>query len=116
MYKDEDIKYPADIVTLLTAHIMTKAIKQIAAAAVLITFILGASAPITAQIRNGTGPAAAPYFGNVEAITAKQLKDYLTVIASGELEGRHPRHPADRASRHYTWRSIQRAGTSSQLE
>jgi hypothetical protein len=27
-------------------------------------------------------------FGNIEAITAKQLKDYLTFIASDELEGR----------------------------
>ena len=31
---------------------------------------------------------AAPAFGNVEAITAKQLRDYLTFIASDELEGR----------------------------
>ncbi|MBX7055243.1 MAG: M20/M25/M40 family metallo-hydrolase [Pyrinomonadaceae bacterium] len=32
--------------------------------------------------------SAAPNFGNVEGVTAKQLKDYLTFIASDELEGR----------------------------
>ena len=32
--------------------------------------------------------STAPNFGNVEGITAKQLKDYLTFIASDELEGR----------------------------
>lgn len=31
---------------------------------------------------------SAPQFGNVEGITAKQLRDYLTFIASDELEGR----------------------------
>lgn len=33
-------------------------------------------------------PAAATSFGNTEGVTAKQLKDYLTFIASDELEGR----------------------------
>ena len=88
MYKDENTKDSADIDTWLTSNIMTTAIKQIAATAILITFILGATAPTSAQKKNGKGPASAPGFGNVAAITAKQLKDYLTFIASDELEGR----------------------------
>jgi hypothetical protein len=67
---------------------MTKAIKQFATAALLLTFILGVPASIDAQKKNGKGSAAAPTFGNVNGITAQQLKDYLTFIASDELEGR----------------------------
>lgn len=39
---------------------MTKAIKQFAAAAILITFIIGVPASINAQKKNGSGAAAAP--------------------------------------------------------
>ena len=67
---------------------MTKAIKQFAAAAILITFILSVPASTFAQKKNGSGSASAPSFGNVNGITAQQLKDYLTFIASDELEGR----------------------------
>ncbi len=53
----------------------------------LITLIL--YAPISAQRRNGSGasPAAARY-GNVDAISARQMKEHLSFIASDELEGR----------------------------
>ncbi len=67
---------------------MTKAIKQFAAAALLITFILSVPASTSAQKKNGNGSASAASFGNVNGITARQLKDYLTFIASDELEGR----------------------------
>lgn len=67
---------------------MTKAIKRSTAAAILFLLIISAPAYISAQKKNGKGPAAATYFGNVEGITAKQLKEYLTFIASDELEGR----------------------------
>src|SRR5688572_22766439 len=55
----------------------------------LIIFIL--STPLAAQRRNGSSAAAtaaATRFGNVDGITAKQLKEHLTFIASDELEGR----------------------------
>lgn len=51
----------------------------------LITFVL--SAPLPAQKRNAS--AAAPSkFGNTDGVTAAQLKEHLTFIASDELEGR----------------------------
>ena len=58
---------------------------------VLITFIL--FAPLSAQRRSGSSAvastaASAARFGNVDGITAKQLKEHLTFIASDELEGR----------------------------
>ena len=37
---------------------------------------------------NGNAAAAAARFGNVESVTAKQMRDWLTFIASDELEGR----------------------------
>ena len=54
----------------------------------LITFIL--SAPLTAQRRNGSTAAAtaASRFGNTDGVTAGQMKEHLTFIASDELEGR----------------------------
>src|SRR5829696_9004473 len=55
---------------------------------VLITLVL--STPIPAQRRNGfssTAPAASR-FGNTDGVTANQLKEHLTFIASDELEGR----------------------------
>lgn len=63
---------------------MKTAIKHITAAALLFAFILGVPASVTAQKK----AAAAQNFGNVNAITAQQMRDWLTFIASDELEGR----------------------------
>jgi len=54
----------------------------------LITLVL--SAPITAQRKNVASSAApaASKFGNTDGVTANQLKEHLTFIASDELEGR----------------------------
>ncbi len=56
---------------------------------IALTILTSGSGAAFAQT-NGTKPAArsASSFGNVEAISAKQLKEYLTFIASDELEGR----------------------------
>lgn len=67
---------------------MQNAIKHITAAALLFAFILGVPASITAQKMNGKGAAAAPTFGNVNAISKSEMRDWLTFIASDELEGR----------------------------
>lgn len=62
-------------------------IKQIFAA--FLAAIIFVTAPAAfAQKAAKTATAVKPDFGNVEAITAKQLKEYLTFIASDELEGR----------------------------
>lgn len=63
---------------------MKTAIKHITAAALLFAFILGVPASVTAQKK----AAAVQNFGNVNAITAQQMRDWLTFIASDELEGR----------------------------
>lgn len=68
--------------------ITNKAIKQLVAGILALAFIIGTPAYSTAQRSNGKVTAAAPNFGNVNAVTAKQLKEYLTFIASDELEGR----------------------------
>ena len=67
---------------------MKNAIKHITAAALLLAFIIGVPASVFAQKKNDKGAAAAPNFGNVNAINAQQLRDWLTFIASDELEGR----------------------------
>ena len=67
---------------------ITKAIKHIFAAAILAAFVLGVPGQLNAQKKNGSGAAASPSFGNVDSITARQLRDHLTFIASDELEGR----------------------------
>src|SRR5215207_1702744 len=56
----------------------------------LFLITLAISAPITAQRRNGSSSAAlaASRFGNTDGVTANQLKEHLTFIASDELEGR----------------------------
>jgi hypothetical protein len=66
---------------------MKNAIKQITAVALLFAFILSVPASITAQKKN-KGAAAVPSFGNVDSITAAEMRDWLTFIASDELEGR----------------------------
>ncbi len=59
---------------------------------VLFTAFISNVPVLSAQTKNRpNGPAAAAAalrFGNVDAITAKQLKEHLTFIASDELEGR----------------------------
>ena len=56
-------------------------------ALLLITFVV--SAPITAQRKVGSAAAASTAaFGNVDAVTARQMREHLTFIASDELEGR----------------------------
>src|SRR5688572_10207469 len=66
---------------------MKDAIKHITAAALLFVFVIGAPALVTAQKKN-TGAAAAPSFGNANSITSQDMRDWLTFIASDELEGR----------------------------
>ena len=71
MYKNENLKHQTDIDTPLIRYIMTKAIKQFAAAALLITFILGASAPVRAK---KTARSLGPKLRQCPAITANSLK------------------------------------------
>lgn len=57
----------------------------------VLLFMLALTAGSPAVFAQKAKPApktATPNFGNVEGVTAKQLKDYLTFIASDELEGR----------------------------
>jgi hypothetical protein len=54
----------------------------------LLFMVSGADAQMARRNRGGGAAPAAARFGNVEGITAKQLRDYLTFIASDELEGR----------------------------
>lgn len=67
--------------------------KKISALVLVLLFVLGGIPVNTlAQAKNKgskTPPAPVkPNFGNIEGITAQQMKDYLTFIASDELEGR----------------------------
>src|SRR5215216_3984016 len=80
---------------------MKNAIKQITAAALLFVFVISAPALVTAQKKN-TGAAAAPStFGNANSINATELRDWLTFIASDELEGRDtPSRGLDIAARY----------------
>jgi hypothetical protein len=74
---------------------MNLAIKRLAGALVF-GAMLAAAVPATfAQkvAKNNsktaaTAPVAATSFGNTEGVTAKQLREYMTFIASDELEGR----------------------------
>jgi hypothetical protein len=67
---------------------MKNAIKHLTAAALLFAIISGVPALVTAQKKSDKGAAAASTFGNVNSITQAQLRDWLTFIASDELEGR----------------------------
>lgn len=49
---------------------------------------IGAPAAIAQKAAKPVAKAAAPSFGNVDGVTARQLREYLTFIASDELEGR----------------------------
>src|SRR5688572_30626077 len=62
-------------------------LKQRFIAIVLVVLTLTATPSVFAQ-KAKTAKQSASSFGNVDAITAKQLRDYLTFIASDELEGR----------------------------
>ena len=68
--------------------IMKKAINQLIAAVLALAFIAGTPAFAAGQRSTGKAAAQTPNFGNTNAVTAKQLKEYLTFIASDELEGR----------------------------
>ncbi len=63
---------------------MTKRFIAIILAALM---LFSAPASFAQKAAKATAPAK-PNFGNVEAVTAKQLREYLTFIASDELEGR----------------------------
>lgn len=57
--------------------------------AIILAALMLFSAPANfAQKAAKAAAPAKPNFGNVEAVTAKQLREYLTFIASDELEGR----------------------------
>ena len=58
------------------------------AAVVILAVVIAAPGFAAAQKTNGKAAVPAPSFGNVNGVTAKQLKEYLTFIASDELEGR----------------------------
>ena len=60
--------------------------RRLGAFVLLAAFVAGA--PSTFAQKAAKAKAAAPSFGNVDGISAKQLRDYLTFIASDELEGR----------------------------
>ncbi|MGE3465706.1 MAG: M28 family peptidase, partial [Pyrinomonadaceae bacterium] len=61
---------------------MTNKLSRALAALVVYVFVAAMPAAANAQTKS------AGSFGNVNAITAKQMKEYLTFIASDELEGR----------------------------
>jgi len=61
--------------------------RRFTALLILTVFLLGTPSAFAQKAKPAAKPAAAN-FGNVEGVTAKQLKDYLTFIASDELEGR----------------------------
>ena len=56
----------------------------------ILLIVIVYSTPITAQRKNGAAGAApaTARFGNVDGVTARQMKEHLTFIASDELEGR----------------------------
>src|SRR5215213_7215390 len=63
--------------------------KRLLTLVLLSVFVFGpTSAFAQKQSKGNVAVAASTRFGNVDAISAKQLKDYLTFIASDELEGR----------------------------
>lgn len=63
-----------------------KALRRFGALILLIS-LAGAQAALGQKAAKAAA-SASQSFGNVEAITAKQLREYLTFIASDELEGR----------------------------
>ena len=66
-------------------------------------FFFGSNAAIAQKQSKGSVAVSTPStrFGNVDGISAKQLKDYLTFIASDELEGREtPSRGLDTAAKY----------------
>lgn len=61
-------------------------IQRFSAFVLLAAFVI--AAPSALAQKSAKTKTAAPSFGNVDGISAKQLKEYLTFIASDELEGR----------------------------
>lgn len=61
-------------------------LRKLITAALLANLLLGVAA--FGQKSNGGGGGASGKYGNVESITAQQLRTWLTYIASDELEGR----------------------------
>lgn len=83
-------------------------------AIILVLFVLAGapSAGCKAQPKGKATKAAAPAkpdLGNVDGVTAQQLRDYLTFIASDEMEGARSRH-ADSTSRRCILPAIFRVG------
>src|SRR5688500_9342711 len=70
---------------------MFNTFRKLTAASIIFANVLFAVS-VSAKKSNGGGASApsasAGRFGNVEGITAKQMRDWLTYIASDELEGR----------------------------
>ncbi len=64
-----------------------KMIRRFTAIILAFTVLAGTPAVYAQKAAKGTKQAA-PAFGNVDGVTAKQLREYLTFIASDELEGR----------------------------
>ncbi len=58
------------------------------AVSLLLFAVMAGTPAVFAQKTKPAAKTAAPYFGNIDAISARQLKDHLTFIASDELEGR----------------------------
>lgn len=61
--------------------------RKLAAASLILANLLFVVS-VSAQKSNGGGAASTGKHGNVEGITAKQMREWLTYIASDELEGR----------------------------
>lgn len=62
--------------------------KKISVAFLAVAFIVSSQSVFAQKAAKTPAKPAAPTFGNVDGISAKQLRDYLTFIASDELEGR----------------------------
>jgi hypothetical protein len=66
---------------------MRKTFNRAAVWALALLIVTSVPTAAISQSQRGSQTKAAP-FGNVDAISAKQLRDYLTFIASDDLEGR----------------------------
>ncbi len=67
---------------------MFNKLRKITAASIILANLIFAIS-VSAQKSNGSGGgSSAGKFGNVEAVSAKQMREWLTYIASDELEGR----------------------------
>ncbi|MFT3744159.1 MAG: M28 family peptidase [Pyrinomonadaceae bacterium] len=62
--------------------------RKLSVAFLAVAFIVSSQSVFAQRAAKTPAKPAAPSFGNVDGISAKQLKEYLTFIASDELEGR----------------------------